>query len=203
MKPNRIIKQAIAIAGFAILCAPTTQLRADDVNDLIGTILDASPKERASAAKYKPSKTKSTAKKTKSAIPNMGIPDSEVFDVAAKLPPDSIGKYVFGKVTLKTVSQTPNGEWSIPLFAKNGRKFTLYTADPMVANAFNDGWGAQYLIHRDCPLRIIAKDVMPGWYVVRLPFDKSTKNYTLQEELKGSTGELQDAVKQFGDIFKP
>lgn len=202
MKSNRIIKQAIAIAGFAIFCAPTTLLRADDVNDLIGTILDASPKERASAAKYKPSKTKSTSKKTKSAIPNMGIPDSEVFDVAAKLPPDSIGKYVYGKVTLKTVERTQTGEWSIPLIAKNGRRFNLYTSDPAVANAFNEGWGAQYFINRDCPLRIIAKDIMPGWYVVRLPFDKSTKNYTIQEQLQSDTSELQDAVKQFGDIFK-
>lgn len=201
MKKQTLLKTAVAVLGFAIL-ANFTQARADDVNDLIGTILDASPKEKAKAAKYKTSKAKPSSKKTKSGIPDMRIPESEVFDVAAKLPPDSIGKYVYGKVTLKTVSRTETGEWSIPLLAKNGRKFTLYTADPYVANAFNDGWGAQYYIHRECPLRIIAKDIMPGWYVVRLPFDKSTKNYTVQEELKGSTSELEGALKNFGDIFK-
>ncbi len=200
MKKQNLIKTAIAVLGFAILANPS-QIRADDVNDLIGTILDASPKEKAKAAKFKTSKAKSSSSKTKSGIPDMRIPESEVFDVAAKLPPDSIGKYVYGKVTLKTVSRTETGEWSMPLFAKNGRKFTLYTADPIVANAFSDGWGAQYFIHRECPLRIIAKDVMPGWYVVRLPFDNSSKNYTAQEQLQGNTGEVQDAVKKLGDIF--
>ena len=201
MKKQTLLKTAVAVLGFAILANPI-QVRADDVNDLIGTILDASPKEKAKAAKYKTSKAKSSSSKTKSGIPDMRIPESEVFDVAAKLPPDSIGKYVYGKLTLKTVSRTETGEWSMPLFAKNGRKFTLYTADPIVANAFSDGWGAQYFIHRECPLRIIAKDVMPGWYVVRLPFDNSTRNYTAQEQLQGNTGEVQDAVKKLGDIFK-
>ena len=200
MKKQNLLKTAVAVLGIALLANPS-QIRADDVNDLIGTILDASPKEKAKAAKYKTSKAKPSSSKTKSGIPDMRIPDSEVFEAAAKLPPDAIGKFVYGKVTLKTVSRKETGEWSIPLYAKNGRKFTLYTADPVVANAFSDGWGAQYLIHRECPLRIIAKGVMPGWYVVRLPFDNSTRNYTVQEELKGSTGEIQDAVKKFGDIF--
>lgn len=197
MKPNRIIKQAIAIAGFTILCAPTTQLRADDVNDLIGTILDASPTQKKQAAKFKKSKAAP-------AVPDMGIPKDQIFDVSAKFPNDMVGKYVDGYLTQKSMEAKPTGEVGIHFVSKNGRHYFLYTREPGIIAAFkNAGWGAKFVIPQDCPLRIVGKDLMPGWYIVRLPWDKSAQNYTAQEQIQGSTSELQDAVKQFQGIFKP
>jgi len=195
MKKQNLIKTAIAVIGFAILANPS-QIRADDVNDLIGTILDASPTQKKQAAKFK--KAKSAPK-----VPDMGISKDQIFDVSAKFPNDMVGKYVDGYLTQKSMEAKPSGEVGIHFVSKNGRHYFLYTREPGIISAFqNSGWGAKFIINKECPLRIVGKDMMPGWYVVRLPWDNSARNYTAKEQLQGSTGELQDAVKKFGDIFK-
>ena len=195
MKKQNLIKAAIAVLGIAILANPS-QIRADDVNDLIGTILDASPAQKKQAAKFK--KEKAAPK-----VPDMGIPKDQIFDVSAKFPNDMVGKYVDGYLTQKSMEAKHSGEVGIHFVSKNGRHYFLYTREPGIIAAFqNAGWGAKFIINKECPLRIVGKDMMPGWYVVRLPWDNSARNYTAQEQLQGNTGELQDAVKNFGDIFK-
>lgn len=195
MKKQTLLKTAVAVLGFAILANPS-HIRADDVNDLIGTILDASPTQKKQAAKFK--KAKAAPK-----VPDMGIPKDQIFDVSAKFPNDMLGKYVDGYLTQKSMEAKPSGEVGIHFVSKNGRHYWLYTREPGIIAAFqNAGWGAKFIINKECPLRIVGKDMMPGWYVVRLPWDNSTTNYTAQEQLQGSTEEVEDAVKKIGDIFK-
>ena len=192
-------------------------IRADEVNDLIETILEASPQERAKVAKYQAASTKkkAPAKKqkptaqAKPVVPDLGIPDDQVFDAAAKFPKDIVGKYIYGAVTLKSIFGQ-NGEAEINLTAKNGRMFALYTRDPDVVAAFNGGWGAKYTIPRSCPLRIVGIK-MPGMYSVRLPYDPDTTNYTIQEHLQKGTqgimdefqGRMKRATGNLQDAFNP
>ena len=194
MKKQTLLKTAVAVLGFAILANPS-QIRADDVNDLIGTILEASPTQKKQAAKFK--KAKAAPK-----VPDMGIPKDQIFDVSAKFPNDMVGKYVDGYLTQKSMQAKPSGEVGIHFVSKNGRHYWLYTRDAGIIAAFqNAGWGAKFIINKECPLRIVGKDMLPGWYVVRLPFDTNARNYTSQEQLQGSTSELEGALKNFGDIF--
>jgi len=195
MKKQTLLKIAIALLGFAIIANPN-HVRADDVDNLIETILDASPTQKKQAAKYK--RSKSSPK-----VPDMGIPKDQIFDVSAKFPKDIVGKYVDGYLTQKSMEAKPSGEMGIHFVSKNGRHYWLYTREPGIIAAFQRaGWGAKFTINKDCPLKIVGKDIIPGTYVIRLPFDKSSRNYTAQEELKSSTGELEDALKNFGDLFK-
>jgi hypothetical protein len=204
----------LALATMAFAAIPPSL--ADEVNDLIETILEASPQERAKVAKYQAASTKKKAppkKKTTTAesmplVPDLGIPDDQVFDAAAKFPKDIVGKYIYGPVTLKSIFGQ-NGEAEIGLTAKNMRMFALYTTDPDVVAAFNGGWGAKYMIPRSCPLRIVGIKG-PGMYSVRMAYDPDTTGYTIQEELqqktqgilnrfqdrmKNATGNLQDALE--------
>ena len=210
MKPITFL--ALATLAFATI----QTIRADEVNDLIETILEASPKERAKVASYQaastkkkaPPKKKTTTAESKPVVPDLGIPDDQVFDAAAKFPKDIVGKYIYGPVTLKSIFGQ-NGEAEIGLTAKNMRMFALYTSDPDVVAAFNGGWGAKYTIPRSCPLRIVGIKG-PGMYSVRMAYDPDTTGYTVQEELqqktqgilnrfqdrmKNATGNLQDALQ--------
>jgi hypothetical protein len=205
----------LALATMAFAAIPPSL--ADEVNDLIETILEASPQERAKVANYQSANTKKKApakKKTtpaaesKPVVPDLGIPDDQVFDAAAKFPKDIVGKYIYGPVTLKSIFGQ-NGEAEIHITSKNMRSFLLYTSDPDVVAAFNGGWGAKYMIPRSCPLRIVGIKG-PGMYSVRMAYDPDTTGYTIQEELqqktqgilnrfqdrmKNATGNLQDALE--------
>jgi len=215
MKNQTLLKAAVAVVGFAILASPSKVL-ADDVNDLIGTILESSPKERAKVASYQsantkkkaPAKKQATAAQSKPVVPDLGIPDDQVFDAAAKFPKDIVGKYIYGPVTLKGI-YGQNGEAEIHITSKNMRSFLLYTSDPDVVAAFDGGWGAKYMIPRSCPLRIVGIKG-PGMYPVRMAYDSDSTGYTIQEELqqktqgilnrfqdrmKNATGNLQDALE--------
>lgn len=174
-------------------------VRADEVNDLIETILEASPKQRAAVSSYKKVKPKSASSKPrKAAVPNMGIPESKLLEVGSKFPKNAEGFYVYGPVTLKTMRLEETGEPCLPLWSRNGRRFLLYTRDPQVLAAFSGGWGSRYVIPRECPLKIVAKDVLPGTYAVRLPFDRDTRNYTLKETMQDSTQEIKNIFDQMG-----
>jgi hypothetical protein len=205
----------LALATMAFAAIPPSL--ADEVNDLIETILEASPQERAKVANYQsahtkkkaPAKKKTTpAAESKPVVPDLGIPDDQVFDAAAKFPKDIVGKYIYGPVTLKSIFGQ-NGEAEIHITSKNMRSFLLYTSDPDVVAAFNGGWGAKYMIPRSCPLRIVGIKG-PGMYSVRMAYDPDTTGYTIQEELqqktqgilnrfqdrmKNATGNLQDALE--------
>ena len=133
MKPITLL--ALVTMAFATI----QTIRADEVNDLIETILEASPQERAKVAKYQaastkkkaPPKKKTTTAESKPLVPDLGIPDDQVFDAAAKFPKDIVGKYIYGPVTLKSIFNQ-NGEAEIHITAKNMRSFLLYTRDPDV-----------------------------------------------------------------------
>jgi hypothetical protein len=205
----------LALATMAFAAIPPSL--ADEVNDLIETILEASPQERAKVANYQaastkkkaPAKKKTTTAESKPLVPDLGIPDDQVFDAAAKFPKDIVGKYIYGPVTLKSIFGQ-NGEAEINLTAKNMRMFALYTTDPDVVAAFNGGWGAKYTIPRSCPLRIVGIK-MPGMYSVRMAYDPDTTNYTIQEHLEKGTqgildefqGRMKRATGNLQDAFNP
>jgi hypothetical protein len=171
----------------------------DDVNDLIETILEASPQQRAKVASYKKVQPKSSSSRPrKAAVPNMGIPANKLLEVGSKFPKNPEGFYIYGPVTLKTISREETGEPCLPLWSRNARRFLLYTRDPQVLAAFSGGWGSRYMIPKECPLKIVAKDVFPGTYAVRLPFDRDTKNYTLKETVQDSTKEIKGIFDQMG-----
>jgi hypothetical protein len=196
MKPITFL--ALATMAFGAI----QTIRADEVNDLIETILEASPQERAKVAKYQaastkkkaPPKKKTTTAESKPLVPDLGIPDDQVFDASAKFPKNIIGKYIYGPVTLKSIFGQ-NGEAEIHITSKNMRSFSLYTRDPDVVAAFNGGWGAKYTIPRTCPLRIVGIKG-PGLYSVRMAYDPDNTAYTLQENIQQNTQGIMDKFQE-------
>ena len=132
----------------------------------------------------------------------MGIPENRLLEVAAKFPKNTDGFYVYGPVTLKTIRMEETGEPCLPLWSRNGRRFLLYTRDPQVLAAFSGGWGSRYMIPKECPLKIIAKEIIPGTYAVRLPFDRDTRNYTLKEKMQESSREIEGVFQQTVERMK-
>ena len=180
MKTN--IHKLIAITFLYSLYAGGVS-RAAEADDLINKILQSSPSESAKAKSYK-SHT-ATSKKSSSAPSNsLGIPESQLLEVSAKFTGDVTGKYIYGPVTLKSI-KNDMGEPGIHLTAKNMRSFLLYTRDPAVLEAFNSGWGTQYNIPKNFPLRIVGKP-FPGFYAVRMPYDQDTSNHGFGELLNNA-----------------
>lgn len=167
----------------------TPVLRADETTDLMQTILQASPTERAKAQKMAssaPRKTsgakKSSASGGSSLVPNLGIPESQLLEVNSKFPKDFVGKYVYGPVSFKSISQEGN-DVCITFTAKGYRGFNFYTKDPAVIQTFSQcGWGTKFNIPKECPLRILTKELFD--YVVRLPFDQDTTTHTIGEQIQ-------------------
>jgi hypothetical protein len=185
---------------LAYLYTPVPQCYADDVNDLIETILDSSPKQRAYASKFKNSEGQKSKEKTKSTVPNMGVPESQLLEVNSKFPKDAIGKFVYGPVSFKQITQEGD-DTKIGFTAKGYRMLNFYTKDPDLIRAFsNVGWGTKFNIPKECPLKIIGKDLM--FYVVRLPFDPDRTTHSLGEKLNQNNNELEDSVRAFGDELK-
>jgi hypothetical protein len=186
-----------------------------EVNDLINTILQVSPSERAKLETYNKSTarkgTKKAAAKSKpqSLVPDMGIPESQLLDAAEKFPKDIQGKYIYGTVTFKAL-RNYEGEPHIQFSSKNRRIFILYTRDPEVLNAFSQmTWGTKFTIPKECPLRLLARDLLPGSYVVRLPYDMSNKDYTIGElnrefgdSMKKDFQDLGSSFRELGDVLK-
>ena len=188
-----------------------------EVNDLINTILEVSPAERAKLESYNKSVAKKPKKipkkpepksKAQSLVPDMGISESQLLDGAAKFPEDIQGKYIYGTVTFKAL-RNYEGEPYIQFSSKNRRIFILYTRDPAVLNAFSQlTWGTKFTIPKECPLRLLSRDLLPGSYVVRLPYDMSNKDYTIGEKnrefgdsMKKDFQDLGDSFKELGEIF--
>jgi len=219
--PRFFFRLPLAIALF-LLPALRLQANEEKVNNLIATILEASPQERAKFESYKKtlpkrsprqatapsSTTKQTPQASSSLVPNMGVPESEVLDASAKFPKDIRGKYVWGTVTFKAL-RNYEGEPFILFTSKNGRMFSLYTRDPAVLQTFSQlSWGTKFTIPRDCPLRLLARDLLPGTYVVRMPYDSSNRDHTIGElnrdfgdTMKSDLQDLGESFKQLGDIF--
>ena len=180
----------------ALVMSPRTA-RAEEVDDLIVKILDASPEQRAKVSSYSKVRPKAAGNKSRrTGVPNMGIPESRLLEVSAKFPKNPEGFYVYGPLTLKSIRLEETGEPCLPLWSKNGRRFLLYTRDPLVLAAFSGGWGSRYVIPKECPLKIVGKDIFPGTYALRLPFDKDTRSYTTKEKMMQSDGEIQDSAQK-------
>lgn len=177
----------------------THTLRADETADLMQTILQASPTERAKAQKMassSPRKSSGSKKATvsnSSLVPNLGIPESQLLEASSKFPKDFVGKYVYGPVSFKLIRQEGN-DVCIGFTAKGYRMFDLYTRDPQVIQAFSScGWGAKFTIPKDCPLRILTKNLMT--YVVRLPFDQDTTTHSLGEIFQQGGRDMQNILQ--------
>ena len=198
-----------------------------EVNNLIETIIQASPSEREKLESYKKSiakKPKKSAKKSEAPskvaaiAPDMGIPESQLLDASAKFPNNIQGNFIYGTVTFKAVRQLGEEPY-IQFGSKNGRIYILYTRDQALLNAFRQiTWGTKFTIPKNFPLRLVAR-LFPGSYVVRLPYDLSNKSYNLEEltkdhatkiknifdetvgETKSNFGDLQNAAKDLGGAF--
>jgi hypothetical protein len=155
----------------------------DDVNDLISTILDVSPTARAKAAKIS-TKSQSRSKSPRrsrsgSAIPSLGIPESQLLEASSKFPKDFVGRYVYGRVSFKGIT-VEGRDACISFTAKGYRMFRFYTKDPNVIRAFSQfTWGTKFIIPKDCPLKILTKDLT--FYVVRLPWDPDKTEHSFRE----------------------
>jgi hypothetical protein len=184
---NTITKTLLLTVLLGGFITPT--IRADETADLMQTILQASPTERAKAQKMTSSSSrksygakKATASGGSSLVPNLGIPESQLLEVNSKFPKDFVGKYVYGPVSFKSISQEGN-DVCITFTAKGYRGFNFYTKDPAVIQTFSQcGWGTKFNIPKECPLRILTKELFQ--YVVRLPFDQDTTTHTLGEQIQ-------------------
>jgi len=169
----------------------------DDVNDLISTILDVSPTARSKAAKIagkSRSKTQ-TPRKSRSgrAIPNLGIPESQLLEASSKFPKDYVGKYVYGRVSFKGIS-IEGRDACISFTAKGYRMFRFYTKDPNVIRAFSQfTWGTKFIIPKDCPLKILTKDIT--FYVVRLPWDPDKTEHSFRELFRDFGNEMRQITE--------
>lgn len=198
-----------------------------EVNNLIETIIQASPSEREKLESYKKSiakKPKKSAKKSEAPskvaaiAPDMGISESQLLDASAKFPNNIQGNFIYGTVTFKAVRQLGEEPY-IQFGSKNGRIYILYTRDQALLNAFRQvTWGTKFTIPKNFPLRLVAR-LFPGSYVVRLPYDLSNKSYNLDEltkehatkiknifdetasETESNFGDLQNAIKDLGGAF--
>lgn len=171
----------------------------DQVNDLISTILAVSPNERAKAARFKSARTtKSKNTQTaQSSVPNLGIPENQLLNVDEKFPKDYVGKYVYGRVSFKSIRQEGN-DAAIMFTAKGYRGFQFYTKDPYIINAFSQfTWGTKFDIPKECPLRILTKDFT--FYVVRLPFDQDTTEHSMRELFQDFGKDMKNIIDDTGN----
>lgn len=180
MKTLRIVR----IMAIVLVCvAPLNLLHADEMNDLMSTVMQASPEVKAKAHAYDRSAKKSSssvksssAGKNSAGVPNMQIPDSEVLEASSKFPKDYIGKYVYGTVYFGNNMTFPGEDvTSISFYAKNLRGFLLETKDEkVIQKLLTYQHGDKFFIPRECPLKIHEKAGIN--YFVRLPFESPSSN---------------------------
>ena len=191
---HHLTATAACLLGLAIL---TPSAQADDVDNLIETILDSSPSARAGAESYAAEAAKSnpppkTPKKKepktaapKPTIPVLQIPEEDLLEVSAKFPKNIIGKYVYGPVTIDDFQIY---EWDdsafIGFFAKNLRTFYLETRDPLVIEKFSQlKRGMKFIIPKEFPLRVASARFLMR-YGLHLPSENflPEKEYLRQKQ---------------------
>jgi len=193
---NLMVSISVAVTFSMAL----TVVRGDDVNDLVDTILQASPKERAKASSYK-SSIHSSKPSIKEVHSNpYGISESQLVEASAKFPPDIVGKYIYGKVYFYSITQY-EGETYILLGTPNNRRLRLFTSDPQVLAAFNLPWNTQFYIPKETPLRVVAK-YLPGFYNVRMPWDAVNTSHSVQEVLTRDANDMQSSLNELGRTLK-
>lgn len=175
MKPNHIITKSIAIAGFAFLYAPAHNLRADDVNNLIETILEASPETKARVTTHiktnnKPLKENKETKK-KDDVPDLHIPEDLKFEASSKLPKDCRGKYIYGIVKINYISTSDEDFYMTFVSPKNNRGFAFETKNMDVINKLRLYKAGDLLtIPEKFPLEIYNK-TFTGAYWLKIPYE--------------------------------
>jgi hypothetical protein len=168
-----------AVLALLAICALAGSAHADEVSDLIETILETSPAARAKAESYttataKSSPTKKAPKKktpaaAKPTIPDLQIPEEDLLEVDSKFPENFIGKYVYGPVTFRALYDYENGVM-IGFDAKNWRSFWIETGDTKIIAQFSQlRWGMKFTIPREFPLRVVEKFGFN--YILNLPFE--------------------------------
>jgi hypothetical protein len=175
MKPLSILK--ITFIAILLVTGAIKTVKADEIQDLIGTVIDASPTEKANATRItkKMPKSKSSTSSKGATIPNLGIPEDQLLEASSKFPKDFVGKYVYGTIEFRGVSELED-EPGIMFDALNGRSFTLWTKDPAVIDRFKSmPWKTKLTIPKECPLRILSKGLFT--YMLRMPFDQGTDDH--------------------------
>jgi hypothetical protein len=171
--------------------------QADDVDNLIETILDSSPSARAGAESYAaqaakrnpppktPKKKEPKPAAPKPSIPVLQIPEEDLLEVSAKFPKNIIGKYVYGPVTIDDFQIY---EWDDSAFigfvAKNLRTFYLETRDPLVIKKFSQlRRGMKFTIPKEFPLRLASAGFLMR-YGLHLPSENflPEKEYLRQKQ---------------------
>ena len=151
--------------------------KADEMQDLISTVIEASPVEKAKAVQFtkKKTKSKSSSSRKGTSIPNLGIPEDQLLEASSKFPKDFVGKYIYGTLDFRGVSELED-EPGIFFYALNGRSFTLWTKDQAVLDRFKAmPWKTKLTIPKECPLRILSKGLFT--YMLRMPFDQGTDDH--------------------------
>jgi hypothetical protein len=169
MQLNTYLRYITTVATCLLgLAFPIPCAQADDVDNLIETILDSSPSARAGAESYAaqaakrnpppktPKKKEPKTAAPKPSIPVLQIPDEDLLEVSAKFPKNIIGKYVYGPVTIEDFVVC---EWDdsafIVFFAKNLRTFYFETRDPLVIEKLSNlRRGMKFIIPKEFPLRV-------------------------------------------------
>jgi hypothetical protein len=199
MQLNTYLRYITTVATCLFsLAIPIPFAQADDVDNLIETILDSSPSARAGAesyaaqaAKRNPPTQKTPKKKEpkpaapKPSIPVLQIPEEDLLEVSAKFPKNIIGKYVYGPVTIDDFQIY---EWDDSAFigfvAKNLRTFYLETRDPLVIKKFSQlRRGMKFTIPKEFPLRLASAGFLMR-YGLHLPSENflPEKEYLRQKQ---------------------
>jgi hypothetical protein len=202
MSLNSYLHHLTATAACLLsLAIPIPFAQADDVDNLIETILDSSPSARAGAESYAaqaakrnstPKTLKKNAPKTadpKPTIPVLQIPEEDLLEVGAKFPKNIIGKYVYGPVTIDDFQIY---EWDdsafIGFFAKNLRTFYFETRDPLVIEKLSHlRRGMKFFIPKEFPLRVDVAGFFTR-YGLHLPSENflPEKEYLRQKQNKNN-----------------
>jgi hypothetical protein len=167
MKIIQLLRQAFAVAGFAVLYAPAHNLRADDVNNLIKTILEASPETKTKLINH----TKNTETKAKDLVPELQIPENLKFEATSKLPKDCRGKYIYGIVKINYISTSDEDFYMTFVSPKNNRGFAFETKNMDVIKKLRlYKVGDLLTIPEKFPLEIYNK-TFTGAYWLKIPYE--------------------------------
>ena len=190
------IKVSVKLVAIMLFGVISTSIRADEINDLMGTIIKASPQESAKmqkfASKHKVSSSKSSNNTTGYSVT---FPEDQLLEVSSKFPKEFIGKYVYGgPLTYKGIFDD-NGSPCITFTAKNNRRFYFYTKDPLVLQLFQrTEEGTQFDLAKDMCLKIVSKFGL-FTYILKMPYDNETTIPTTGDKINSIFKNAGDRIK--------
>jgi hypothetical protein len=192
------MKIKVRLAAIILFGVISTSVRADEMNDLMGAIIKASPQENAKMQKFASSKHKvssSKSSKNTSAEYSVTFPDDQLLEVSSKFPKEFIGKYVYGGPLTFTGIFDDYGSPCISFTAKNNRRFYFYTKDPLVIALFQrTEEGTQFDLAKDMCLKIVSKFGL-FTYVLKMPYDNETSIPTVGDKVNSIFKNAGDRIK--------